>query len=201
MTSFTLTDLPGCQVGRTTFETVPYLCNYPQAFIVSPGFPNFNPADIIGSKSTYLITTLPGTYVDVEFDFFDIPSSGIVRCRVGFLVARDGMSLTDDEIGTPLCNDNPPIGPLQSSRNQLHIDFGLDPLLGGGGFAARYVGRYFQPRRSVIPSSDSCNNEWYYFHQHCYRFFQSNEQVKLVDVGGSILLNFSAIWVCPESIY
>ncbi|XP_071809338.1 uncharacterized protein [Asterias amurensis] len=189
-------DSPGCQVGRTTSAILPYQCNYPHAYIVSPGYSYANPVFNSppyssptyvspASQATYVITTLPGTYVEVEFDDFDIPSGVMKMCREGYLTARDGLSPMDDVIGAALCNYHRPDGPIRSSRNQMYIDFQLDPSLRGGGFAARYSGRYFQPRLAVIPTSENCKDEsWYYFQEHCYRFFENDEKIRWSDAEG-----------------
>ena len=112
----------------------------------------FYPKSYIHQEGTsWGITTSPGTYIELTFLDFDIPSPP--NCFPGRIELFDS-STRSKHFMAQFCNENPPKGVILSSKNGMfleyishtHTDFGR-------GFYAKYHARVFSP--SVVLEHDT----------------------------------------------
>ena len=140
------TDVPGCGFRYTTAAEIQ--CHLDHAVIASAFYPE---SYIHAEGTSWSIITSPGTYIELKFVDFDVPSKA--DCFPGRVMVFNSPDASDDFIDK-YCNDhNPPPDVVLSSKNALFLEFSPDHRQHGSGFFAEYQARIFTP--SIVPAMNS----------------------------------------------
>uniref|UniRef100_A0A2C9MA52 Cubilin n=1 Tax=Biomphalaria glabrata TaxID=6526 RepID=A0A2C9MA52_BIOGL len=106
--------------------------NATSGYIVSPGYPNFYPTNVI---CYWIINSASGG--QVTFSITDINIELTPGCTDDYLRVLDGNTSDSRSIGQ-YCGDSPLLD-LRSSGQWLYVQFKSDGSINGGGFKAQFI--------------------------------------------------------------
>ena len=139
--------VPGCNVGQSSCKECDHVCTAPQAYIASCNYPNVFEENL---DCTWQIITAKGTYVQLTFKDFDIPST--VGCTQNRVIVYDGEN--DGDIIDTFCNERRPDAPeilggesvkpvIRASFNKIAVKMITTAYRKGRGFLAEYEAETF----------------------------------------------------------
>ncbi|XP_033112622.1 uncharacterized protein LOC117113409, partial [Anneissia japonica] len=166
-------DIPGCGFSG---DSVNHICNAPAAYISTPNYPH---GYHNGARCSWLITTPPGTFINLTFVTFDV--EGDASCSTDYIKVFDGDSIESKLLHT-LCNAHPPTYKILSSFNKAFLVFSSDTRISGDGFLVEYHSHYFTAHTPIYFSSNintdvRCPQSWDIFNGNCYRMFNEKRQL------------------------
>ncbi|XP_072045176.1 uncharacterized protein [Amphiura filiformis] len=158
---------PGCGFGLTTASEIE--CHLNSAVFASLYYPK---SFVHQGGTSWTIITDPGTYIELLFLEFDVPSQA--NCFPGRVNIYDS-SVRSTESIAEYCNVQPPDGYVLSSRNELLVEY-ISPNTDDDfeGFYAEYHARVFSPSNAPEHQEDDaeqhCDEDWILVDGYCYMF-------------------------------
>ncbi len=138
-------DCPGCGVGSSSDS---FTCTYPCGYLTSPLYPHHYPNNLL---VTWNIDVLPGTFIYLTFDTFDVQSES-PACLEDSLIIQDVSEVGDIKLLAELCYSRPPSASYLSSWHRLQIKMVADQAYSAAGFMAHYQSKTFELPSHLIPS-------------------------------------------------
>ncbi|XP_072021908.1 LOW QUALITY PROTEIN: uncharacterized protein [Amphiura filiformis] len=168
-------DVPGCGIGSYTGEGI-QKCNYDKAAIATVNYPR---QYHYKSHYEWHIETRKGTFIELVFHDFDIPSDD-VTCMNNYVKVVDD----SNKESLKYCdNHSPGKEPIRSSFNRMKVVFRTGTTVFGKGFYAEYKSMTFDLKMEdgITPTMrprSQCGKGWSYYKNNCYKLKTTSRNIR-----------------------